>query len=354
MALLEGLAAEAGAPSVRVEFGEAGGYRHRVRLAVRGRGRSPKVGLFQAGSHRIVDVPRCELHHPALNALAADLKAAIRETGVSPYADAPHRGDVRYLQGVVQRSDARVQVVVVGNETEPKTTAPLLDGLAERLGDRLQGLFFNGQPERSNAIIGPHWRHWAGEPTTRERIGGADVFFPPGAFGQANLGLADRLVERVHALVSDGARVLECYAGTGAIGLGLAARVDSLVLNELSPHGLEGLALGIAALPDDARPRVRVLEGSAGSAAGEIARDAAAPDVVIVDPPRKGLDPALRAALVAHPPARLVYVSCDLQSFLEDARALLAGGRLRLGEIEAWAFFPYTEHIEVLARFEGV
>ncbi len=347
-AKLEALAAEHGGVEVRLEHGEPAAYRHRARLAVRGRARSPKVGLFQLGTHRIVDIPRCELHHPRINETGAELKAAIRETGVAPYADAPHRGVVRYLQCVVQRSDARVQVVVVGNEAEPSETAPLLDRLAEQLGARLQGLFFNGQPERSNAILGPHWRHWAGEPATRERIGEASVFFPPGAFGQANLPLADRLVERVHAQVPDGARVLECYAGSGAIGLGLASRASALTLNERSPEGLEGLRLGIAALPEAVRDRVEVLEGPAALAAGSL--DGC--DVVIVDPPRKGLDRPLRAALAARPPERLLYVSCDVDSFVDDAGALLAGGGLRLTLLEAWAFFPYTDHVEVLARFD--
>ncbi|RIK94739.1 MAG: hypothetical protein DCC71_23260 [Proteobacteria bacterium] len=75
-------------------------------------------------------------------------------------------------------------------------------------------------------------------------------------------------------------------------------------------------------------------------------------DVAIVDPPRKGLDAPLAAALAAAPPARVVYVSCDLASFRRDAALLLGGGRLRLALLEAWAMFPNTEHVETLARFD--
>ena len=352
VARLAALAEALGAAPPRIEAGPSRGYRHRARLAVRGRARSPKVGLFQEGSHRIVDIPHCELHHPAINELAAELKAAIRETNTRPYAESAHLGDVRYVQGVVQRSDDRVQVVVVANEKTPVATAPLLDRLAERLGDRLQGLFFNGQPERSNTIIGPHWKAWRGEPATVESIGGAQVFFPPGAFGQANLDLFERGIARLHSWVPDGSRVLECYAGCGAIGLGLAGRVDRLSLNERSPHGLAGLQLGIAALSDEVRNRVNVLEGSAEITTGELALGQAAPDVVIVDPPRRGLERRLRDALIEHPPERLIYLSCGLDSFVEDASALAAGGRLGLAALEAWGFFPFTDHVEVLARFD--
>jgi tRNA/tmRNA/rRNA uracil-C5-methylase (TrmA/RlmC/RlmD family) len=373
LARLAELAHELGAPPPEAFAGAPFGFRHRARLAVRGRARSPKLGLFREGTHQIVDIPRCELHHPALNALAADVKAAIREVGARPYSDSAHAGDVRYLQGVVERgdrelpgagqgphegaqgieprADARVQVVIVGLEREPVTTAPLLDRLTEQLGDRLQGLFFNGQPERSNSIIGPHWQAWAGEPAVIETIGGARVFFPPGAFGQANLALFDRVVTRIHGWVPDGARVLECYAGVGAIGLGLAGRVDRLSMNERSPHGLAGMAMGIAALDEVARGRIAVLEGSAEITAREL-DGASVPDVVIVDPPRKGLGRGLRGALSARPPARLVYLSCGLESFLADARALAGTGPLRLARLEAWGFLPYTEHVEVLARFD--
>lgn len=72
---------------------------------------------------------------------------------------------------------------------------------------------------------------------------------------------------------------------------------------------------------------------------------------MIADPPRKGLDPELLDALRGLPPARLVYVSCGLASFLRDAERLLASGALRLASLEAFACFPYTEHAETLAVF---
>jgi 23S rRNA (uracil1939-C5)-methyltransferase len=72
---------------------------------------------------------------------------------------------------------------------------------------------------------------------------------------------------------------------------------------------------------------------------------------VIVDPPRRGLAPELLAALCAQPPARLVYVSCGLDSFLAEAERLLDSGKLALRALDAWALFPYTEHVETLAVF---
>jgi len=347
LAALVALAADAGLPPPEVEVGAGAGFRCRARLMVRGRAGAPAVGLFEAGSHRVVPVSRCRVHHPRLNEVAAGAREVLRALRVAPYADVPHRGLVRALQLVLERPSGRVQLVVVANEREPGTTsARLLDALAGALDGALQGLFWNGNPERTNVILGPTFRRWSGIEATRERIGGADVFFPPGAFGQSHLDLADRLVAHVHDLVPGGARVLELHAGCGAIGLGLAARGHEVAFNERSEDGLAGLARGIAALPEVARARVRVLPGEAGREAGRVA----AHDVVIVDPPRKGLEPALLAALVATPPARLVAVSCGLPAFLREARALREAG-LRLASLHAFALAPYTEHAETVALF---
>jgi 23S rRNA (uracil1939-C5)-methyltransferase len=76
--------------------------------------------------------------------------------------------------------------------------------------------------------------------------------------------------------------------------------------------------------------------------------------VVIADPPRKGLDPALLQVLCARPPERFIYLSCGLPALLRDAQALVAGGALRLRELIAYDLFPFTAHVETLARFERV
>jgi len=177
--------------------------------------------------------------------------------------------------------------------------------------------------------------------------GNARIFYPPNAFGQSNLELAMQLGARVRELARPGQRVSELYAGVGAIGLGLAETASQLHLNELGAGSLEGLAHGIAALPDSAKAKVTVHAGPAGSHAHVIAES----DFVIADPPRKGIDPELVAALKKAPPERFAYVSCDIDSFERDAEQLLES--FRLSALEAFDLFPHTEHLETLAVFEA-
>jgi 23S rRNA (uracil1939-C5)-methyltransferase len=346
-ARLAELAKRAGLREPQIVVGAPLGFRTRARLAVRGRASSPKLGLFQEGTHRIADIPRCRIQHSAVNEVAAALRRAIRETGVPPYADGSGRGELRYAQIAVERASGRAQLVLVGNAASADPLRPAFAALEHELGARLQGLHWNGNPARTNAILGPHWEHVAGEAALRETIAGIDVFHPPGAFGQSHTELFEALASRARAAVPDGARVLELFAGTGAIGLGLLGRAERVSLNEISEHGLHGLALGIAARSPAEQARAEVLAGDASSFADRIA----SVDALVVDPPRSGLGRALAEAIRARPPARLVYVSCGLDAFLREASAWLDAGALALESLEAYALFPYTEHVETLAVF---
>jgi tRNA/tmRNA/rRNA uracil-C5-methylase (TrmA/RlmC/RlmD family) len=118
--------------------------------------------------------------------------------------------------------------------------------------------------------------------------------------------------------------------------------------NEVVPHALEGLRRGLAQRPAAEQRRATL---AAGPAEAHLALLDGA-DTVIVDPPRRGLGDALCAALVRSPPERLLYASCGLASFLRETTRLLADGRLRLTALEAYALFPYTDHVETAARFE--
>lgn len=317
---------------------------------VRGRTGRPKIGIFQEGTHRVVDIPRCPIHHPLVNEAAACLRAALREAGAAPYAEAAHAGLVRALQAVVERPTGTLQVVLVCREDAPGAVSRALgESLAGRLGARLHSLWWNGNPERTNVILGPRWERWRGPEAVRERIGGVDVFFPPGAFGQSHLALSDTIVDRIHAHVPDGARVAELHAGCGAIGLGLLARSRAVVFNESSEAGLAGLALGLAARPPEERARAELAPGRAEERLALLA----AADVVIVDPPRKGLAPELVDALRARRPARLVYLGCGLDSFERDVTRLRAPGGLRLVAVECFDLFPYGEHAEILGVLEA-
>ena len=336
-----------GVPAAAVVSGSLLGFRHRARLAIRGRLGSPKIGLFEADSHRVVHIPNCRVHHPLINEVASIVRGALVDARVTCYSDRVHLGLARYLQVVVERRSGTAQVVLVANTTSVEPLAPCLELIRERLGARLHSLWLNFNSQANNVILGPAFAHICGPDSVVEEFGAAAVHYPPGAFGQSNLEVAQLIVAHIRERISAAAQVTEFYAGVGAIGLSLLDRVSSLRLNEMAPQSLQGLALGVAELDAPLRAKIEVIPGAAGACchAGDGSQ------LIIVDPPRKGLDPDLTQYLATHPPEQLIYISCGLSSFMKDVAALLSGGQLCLVQLTAFNLMPFTDHVETVASF---
>ena len=196
-------------------LGKEHGFRHRARLAIRGRLGTPKLGLFESDTHRVVHIPNCSVHHPLINQVANVVRRALVDAKLTSYSDAAHLGLARYLQVVVERSSQTAQVVIVANSATPEPLAECSNLIRERLGKDLHSLWFNANPERSNIILGPNFHSWGGPTSVIERFGGAAVHYPPGAFGQNNLDIAERIIEYVREQIPArfaGCRIL-CRCG---------------------------------------------------------------------------------------------------------------------------------------------
>jgi 23S rRNA (uracil1939-C5)-methyltransferase len=272
----------------------------------------------------------------------------LRQAKVPTYSELHHAGLVRYVQLALERQSGKVQVVIVGNSEQIEPLLPVFDALRTHTHPLVHSLVFNGHPERSNAVFGPHWLVHSGEPCLVDVIGGARVYYPPGAFSQANPQLFERLVGEIHAWVGRGRALVEMYCGVGAIGLGLASVASRVVFNEIAPQSLAGLELGLSALRSvhSELPPLEVVPGDASAALTHITPAT----TVIVDPPRKGLEPQVLKGLCERRPTQLIYVSCGFGAFQRDAEALTEAG-YSLRRVRGFALFPFTDHVETLAEF---
>ena len=150
---VEELARLHGVSDVPVVSGAAAGFRHRARLAIRGRRNSPKIGLFELGTHRVVHNPNCVIHHPLINRVAGIVRRALVDSKVSPYSDAAHLGVARYLQVVIERQSQTAQVTLVANSPDPASLTECLDLIRDRAGAGLHSLWFNSNQERANTVL---------------------------------------------------------------------------------------------------------------------------------------------------------------------------------------------------------
>ncbi len=339
---------------------------------MRGKANAPVLGLFAAGTHDVLPIPRCVAHHPSINLAAAALQAAAAEARTPPYDDASGAGFLRYVQltthGVA--SDAPVEVTLVWASSPPAPFAPpsdellvlvraLLDAAPANL---VASVWVNYNPSRGNAIMANDSQHWAQLHGKKEyhweRFGGADCAFSPAAFLQANYGSFDALLAALADALPRGAHVADVYSGTGAIGLSLLARgvAAQLTAIELVPAAAAPFEAAVARLPEAAmRASARMHVASAGSDDALRLLAACGADVCVVDPPRKGLDaPLLRLLCDGTALPRLhtlAYVSCGFKALKRDAVALRDAGWALAAPPCAFQFFPGTNALETPVAF---
>ncbi len=328
---------------VNLIVGEITGWRTRSKLAVRGTSAAPEIGLFKKGSHEVVAIPSCPLHHSGINRLYEKVRRGIQECKIEPYDEERGRGILRYVQFVVERKTKRVQLTLVVNRQA-------LDPSLEKLGrwlyreGSLHSLYFNFQPEKSNTIFGKEWLFFDGETYLWEKLGLAECAFHPACFGQANLELFEQVLTRIRQWVAPGASVLELYSGVGVIGFNLLPQVKEVLCVEINPYASECFELTRLKLPTEQQDKIKLVispsEGALHFLSGK--------DVVIVDPPRKGIEaPLLNALCNLKEGTQLIYLSCGPLSFQRDVKKLLAQGWI-IEHAEAYLFFPGSDHVEIL------
>lgn len=330
-------------------------WRHRAKVAVRGTSNDPLIGLFKRSSHDVCSIPNCLVHHPNLNRAFEIVRKWIQNNGINPYDEKKGKGDLRYLQGVVERKTGRVQLSLVFNGALSNTgKKDLWRSLVEQLGENDPSLWhslwinFNDQP--INTIFGSDWLQVLGEEFLWETFEDVHVCYGPASFGQANLPLFEEMLIRIREILLPQSRVAEFYAGVGVIGLFIASRCEWVRCSELNPFAESYFQKSKALLAADISSQLSFLSSSARDALS-ILEDAT---TVIVDPPRKGLDPYFFKALKETSPLKqLLYISCGWDAFKKDYEKLCQEG-WSVKSVDGYHFFPGSNHVELLVNFEKI
>eukprot|EP00929_Paragymnodinium_shiwhaense_P021465 TRINITY_DN139_c0_g1_i1.p1 TRINITY_DN139_c0_g1~~TRINITY_DN139_c0_g1_i1.p1 ORF type:complete len:592 (+),score=195.36 TRINITY_DN139_c0_g1_i1:108-1883(+) len=355
-----------GVPNLPVNLGKLEGWRTEAKLAVRAsKADGPVIGLFQPGSHRVVALDRCLAHHPSIDEAVRLIKEACPKAGVHGYDEEQGKGDLRYLKMDVERSTGKVQLTLVWHAASREAAGKALDKLVEELqtSEHWYSIWANFHPaskhvSRILAFEDSAWQRLAGKKKIlREELSSVDcasepkprLCFPPNVFRQANICAFEGIVTRIRQVVPEGSRVVELYGGVGTIGIHLADLVKRLACSDENPHNQACFERTVSELPEELGQK---LSYSTGDAVSQVETLATA-DVVIVDPPRKGLDEAVLAALEA--PAkrikRLIYVSCGFPAFQRDCVRLKAAD-WQVVHAEGFVLFPGADHLETLCVFD--
>lgn len=338
---------ERGIEAFPIYIGSVAGWRCQAKLAVRGTSQKPTIGLFREGTHQVVDIPACVVHHPLINAAAARVKEFMRRECWDPYEEHTHQGLVRYIQMAVERESGRVQLTLVLNVDElTEKQHKAIAALWQQDAQFWHSIWVNYNTTPTNVIFGAQWQLLHGEMFLWETLYRAKVCFLPSSFSQANREAFEALLKDLCEQLPANSKVAEFYAGSGAIGLNLASKAERVVCCEVIPQAEicfneSRKQLGGAA------PRISFVVGKAEEQKS-LLNDA---DVVVVDPPRKGIDAPLLEAIQDSKSKMLIVVSCGWKGFQRDCDRLLEYG-WSLTWTKIYIFFPGSNHIEIMAIFK--
>ncbi len=324
---------------------EIWGWRTRAKLAVRGTQALPEIGLFQQGTHEVVPLPDCPLHHPSINRAYGIVYDTMKRMRIIPYSEKGHTGLLRYLQFVVERKSRRVQLTLVVTREDP-----LIEKWVKQLyiEGGLHSTWLNCQSKASNTIFGDRWKFCEGESYVEEKIGDIVFFVHPACFMQAHLSLFEELIRSIQRRILPDKKVVDLYAGVGVIGLNVTAQSQTVTCIEWNPFAQECFDLSLLKCPPEMQKKASFLEGAVETHLPLIQEA----EVIIVDPTRKGLDARVLEAITSSTKAeQLIYISCNPVSFYRDCLKLLEKG-WRITLAETYLLFPGSDHVELLCILE--
>jgi len=327
--------------------GKGMGYRNRAILPLeRTADGRIRAGYYRKGSHRIVNLNQCPVLDPRLDGLIAPIKQDLETGGWPVDRHLSDGGGLRHLALRVGHHSGEVLITLVSSRAD----LPGLEQLARLWLNRwpeVVGVCLNLQPNPTNVLLGPLTSCLAGQDHLREQFAGLSYRIGADSFFQVNTPMAEQVVPlMLAALAPQGTgNLVDAYCGIGTYGLPLAAagwRVLGLELGAAAV-ALATANAGINGLADRTR-------FSVGAVAELLAGALVAADALVLDPPRKGLEPGVVEAILAAPPPTVLYLSCDPATLARDlARLCGAGLPYQLLQVQPLDFFPQTSHVECLA-----
>ncbi len=326
------------------------GYRNKTALPIGGTAEAPVAGFYAPRSHAIIPAGHCPNAMPPAGEIADALLGWMRENRVAPYDERTRGGLVRHLVVRVSRIGQAMAVVVINGSRMPQEQEK---SLAQALGQAgATSVLLNFNRESTNVILGRRFRTLCGPEVLTDTLCGFTFEIAPAAFFQVNPVQAERLYEtavRAAALRPEDT-VCDVYCGAGTISLALARHCRRVIGIEIVPEAIEN------ARRNALRNGVRNTEFHAGAAEEVLPRlvgEGLRPDVLVVDPPRKGLEPAVIDAMASVEPRAIVYVSCNAATQARDA-ALLAECGYRAQWVQPVDMFCWTGGVETVCLLSKI
>ena len=329
------------------------GYRNKAQYPINMGEDGIFYGFYAKHSHRVIKSEGCLLQPPIFEKTMQEIKIWADKNKITAYDETSGKGVLRHILLRLGEKTGELMVVAVINADTLPFADSLTEILKERIGDNLKSLQYNINKEDTNVILGEKTVLVYGDDTITDEICGVKVKISAASFYQVNRDAAEVLYKKAAAYIEDGDSVIvDLFCGIGTIGLSvlnLCGREGrTLVGVEIVPSAIENAKQN--ALLGGFKNTEFIL-GDATAAAEKLSRRNISPNVVIVDPPRKGCDEKLLKIIADDfAPEKLIYISCDPATLARDSKILSENG-YKLQEYSPVDLFPGTAHVETVALF---
>lgn len=297
-------------------------YRNKTALPVGGEKGRPVIGFYAPRSHRMIDIDHCLIAREESDAVCAVLRRWMEKFQVEPYNEETHRGLVRHIMSRVSSSGQVMSVVIA---TGPISHERELIAMLRAGVPGLCSLYLNINRRNDNVILGTESHLMWGEPRLNDTLCGLQYALSPQSFFQVNPVQTEKLYQTAldFACLTGNELVADLYCGAGTISLLLANRAKHVIGIEIVPQAIRDAEENAKA---NGVTNVEFHAAAAEELLPLLVAQGLRPDVIVLDPPRKGCEEAVLRAIAEAAPRRVVYVSCDPATLARDAKLLSALG----------------------------
>lgn len=325
------------------------GYRNKAQVPVRKVRGQLTTGFYRRNSHQLVPIEDYYIQDPAIDAAIIVVRDLMRHYQLDAYDEEAHTGDIRTI--MVRRGyySHEMMVVIVTRRNKLPVAEMLVEGIKAALPE-VTSIIQNVNTEKTNLIMGSKNKTLWGADYITDTLWGKTFEIGPMSFYQVNPQTTEQLYSMAveKAGLTGEELVIDAYSGIGTISLSVAAKARRVIGVEI-----------VAGAVEDAKRNAKIngienVEFELGKAEDKMVEWQAAelqPDVIFVDPPRKGLTPELIDAATGMQPTKIVYISCNPATLARDAEHLLANGYQIDGSVQPIDQFPQTTHIETVTVF---
>ena len=321
-------------------------YRNKAQFPLAKVDEEAVIGFYAAGSHDLIAHDDCQIQHPVINRIASKVVELINQYELSIYDEAEEKGLMRHLVVRVGVCTNQAQLILVTNEAELPYQAEIVATLMNEIPE-LISIYQNINHKDTNVILGEKTEKLSGQNYIIDYIGNIKYQISPLSFFQINTLQAEVLYDKVieYAELTGEEKVLDAYCGLGAISLYLAEKSEKVYGIEVVPEAIE-LARENAELNgiDNCRFRAAKVRDALPQLKEEFL-----PEVVVVDPPRKGCAEEVLEDFIELEPEKIIYVSCKPTSLARDLDFLTRYG-YQIEAVQPVDMFPQTYHIENVVK----